>query len=60
MLAKTNERKTHKEIQNMQTLADLMFYTPVLCHACLIMVVQEEGKDGSMKKNRGLAHKEWD
>lgn len=59
-MAKTNLRKTHKEIQNMQSLADLTFYTPALCHACLMMVVQEEGKAVSMKNNRSLAHKEWD
>lgn len=59
-MAKTNLRKTHKEIQNMQSLADLTFYTPVLCHACLMMAVQEEGKARSMKSNRSLAHKEKD
>jgi len=59
-LAKTNLRKAHKEIQTMQSLANLTFYTPILYHACLMMVVQEEGRDGSMKNNRSLAYKEHD
>lgn len=53
-MAKTNLRKTHKEIQNMQSLEDLMVFTPVLCPACFMMGVQEEGKDGSIKNNRSL------
>lgn len=59
-MAKTNLRKTHKEIQNMQSLEDLMVFTPVLCPACFMMGVQEEGKDGSIKKQQKfglLAHR---
>lgn len=40
-------------------MEDFMFYTLVFCHACL-MIVQEEEKDGSMINNRSLAHKQWD
>lgn len=53
-MAKTNLRKTHKESQNMQSLEDLMVFTPVLCPACFTMGVQEEGKDKSIKNNRSL------
>lgn len=53
-MAKTNLRKTHKEIQNMQSLEDLTVFTPVLCPACFTMGVQEERKDGSIKNNRSL------
>lgn len=54
MLAKTKLRKTHKESLNMQSLEDLTGFTSVLCPACFMMGVQEEGKDKSIKNNRSL------